>query len=136
MNAELLSCRFLKTPPRWCVDNEHAKRSVKKLTIDDGLMPNNNSPSVAAATVDEYLATNGVLKTIRTDGSYREALKQIKNLMMAEPDTAEGKRLDAIITVVGVYESKHQQGAGSNITTNIAGLTVPKEFAPKNINSI
>lgn len=136
MNAELLSGRFLKTPSRWRVDNERAKRSLKKLTINNGLMPNNNSPSVAAATADECLVANDALKTIRSDYDYRERLKQIKNLMMAEPDTAEGKRLDAMITVVGVYESKHQLGAGSNITTNIAGLTVPKEFAVENINGI
>lgn len=80
--------------------------------------------------------TNAVLKTIRTNDDYREVLKEIESLMMAEPDTAEGKRLDAMITVVGVYESKHQLGAGSNITTTIAGLTVPKEFAPENINGI
>ena len=47
------------------------------------------------------------IKPIRTDADYREALKQIESLMMAAPDTAEGERLDVMVTLVEAYESKH-----------------------------
>ncbi len=33
-----------------------------KRFVDDGMMPNDNSPSVPAATLDEFLVANGVLK--------------------------------------------------------------------------
>ncbi len=47
------------------------------------------------------------IKPIKTDADYREALKQIESLMMAEPDSAEGERLDVMVTLVEAYESKH-----------------------------
>jgi HTH-type transcriptional regulator / antitoxin HigA len=47
------------------------------------------------------------IKPIKTDADYREALKQIESLMMAAPDTAEGERLDVMVTLVEAYESKH-----------------------------
>ncbi len=47
------------------------------------------------------------IKPIKTDADYREALKQIESLMMAAPDTAEGERLDVMVTLVEAYESKY-----------------------------
>ena len=47
------------------------------------------------------------IKPIKTDADYREALKHIESLMMAAPDTAEGERLDVMVTLVEAYESKH-----------------------------
>jgi HTH-type transcriptional regulator/antitoxin HigA len=47
------------------------------------------------------------IKPIKTDADYREALKQIESLMMAAPDTAEGEKLDVMVTLVEAYESKH-----------------------------
>ena len=47
------------------------------------------------------------IKPIKNDADYREALKQIESLMMAAPDTAEGERLDVMVTLVEAYESKH-----------------------------
>jgi HTH-type transcriptional regulator/antitoxin HigA len=47
------------------------------------------------------------IRPIRTDADYRAALKEIENLMMAEPDTPEGEKLDVLTTLVEAYEAKH-----------------------------
>jgi HTH-type transcriptional regulator/antitoxin HigA len=47
------------------------------------------------------------IKPIKTDSDYREVLKEIETLMMASPDTAEGEKLDVLVTLVAAYESKH-----------------------------
>lgn len=47
------------------------------------------------------------IRPIKTDADYRAALNDIKNLMMAEPDTVEGEKLDILVTLVEAYEAKH-----------------------------
>ena len=47
------------------------------------------------------------IKPIRTDGDYREALKQVEGPMMAEPDTSEGEKLDVLVTLLEAYERKN-----------------------------
>ena len=47
------------------------------------------------------------IKPIKSDADYRAALKEIENLMMAEPDTLEGEKLDVLVTLVEAYERKH-----------------------------
>ena len=47
------------------------------------------------------------IKPIKTDSDYRAALKEIETLMMAEPDTQEGEKLDVLVTLVEAYEKKH-----------------------------
>ena len=47
------------------------------------------------------------IKPIKTDADYRAALKEIETLMMAEPDTPEGEKLDILVTLVEAYERKH-----------------------------
>ncbi|MCO1337247.1 transcriptional regulator, partial [Microbulbifer sp. OS29] len=47
------------------------------------------------------------IKPIRTDADYCAALKEIEMLMMAEPGTPEGEKLDVLVTLVEAYESKH-----------------------------
>ena len=47
------------------------------------------------------------IKPIKTDADYRAVLKEIEMLMMAEPDTAEGEKLDVLATLVEAYEKKH-----------------------------
>lgn len=47
------------------------------------------------------------IKPIKTDADYRAALKEIESLMMAEPDTPEGEKLDVLVTLVEAYERKH-----------------------------
>ena len=47
------------------------------------------------------------IKPIKIDADYRAALKEIETLMMAEPDTPEGEKLDVLVTLVEAYESKH-----------------------------
>jgi HTH-type transcriptional regulator/antitoxin HigA len=47
------------------------------------------------------------IKPIKTDNDYRAALKEIESLMMAEPNTDEGEKLDVLVTLVEAYERKH-----------------------------
>ena len=47
------------------------------------------------------------IKPIKTDADYRAALKEIGMLMVAEPDTQEGEKLDVLVTLVEAYEQKH-----------------------------
>ncbi|EGQ8444442.1 transcriptional regulator [Vibrio cholerae] len=46
------------------------------------------------------------IRPIKTDADYRAALNDIENLMMAEPDTIEGEKLDILVTLVEAYEAK------------------------------
>lgn len=47
------------------------------------------------------------IKPIRTKANYRDALKQIEKLMSAKANTAEGEKLDVLVTLVEAYERKH-----------------------------
>lgn len=47
------------------------------------------------------------IKPVKTDADYRAALKEIESLMMAQPDTPDGEKLDVLVTLVEAYESKH-----------------------------
>ena len=47
------------------------------------------------------------IKPIKTKTAYRVALKEIDLLMMARATTAEGDRLDVLVTLVETYERKH-----------------------------
>ena len=47
------------------------------------------------------------IKPIRTEADYDAALAAIDALMDAEPGTAEGDRLDVLVTLVEAYEEKH-----------------------------
>ena len=46
------------------------------------------------------------IKPIKTDADYRAALKEVENLMSATPDTAEGDRLDVMVTLIEAYEAR------------------------------
>jgi HTH-type transcriptional regulator/antitoxin HigA len=46
------------------------------------------------------------IKPIRTEADYLAALNEIESLMSAEFDSAEGERLDVMVTLVEAYESK------------------------------
>ena len=46
------------------------------------------------------------IKPIRTKADYRAALKQIEKLMNARANTAEGEKLDVLVTLVEAYERK------------------------------
>lgn len=47
------------------------------------------------------------IKPIKTDADYRTALKEVEALMMAEPNTPEGEKLDVLVTLIEAYERKH-----------------------------
>ena len=47
------------------------------------------------------------IKPIKTDADYRATLREIENLMMADPDTPEGEKLDVLTTLVEAYEARH-----------------------------
>ena len=46
------------------------------------------------------------IKPIKTDVDYQSALKEAESLMMAKPNTAEGDKLDVLVTLIEAYESK------------------------------
>ncbi len=47
------------------------------------------------------------IKPIQTKTDCRAALKEIELLMRAAPGSAEGERLDVLVTLVEPYEKKH-----------------------------
>jgi HTH-type transcriptional regulator/antitoxin HigA len=47
------------------------------------------------------------IKPIRTKANYRDALKQIEKLMNAKANSADGEKLDVLVTLVESYERKH-----------------------------
>ncbi len=48
-----------------------------------------------------------MIKPIRTEADYKEALHEIENLMNARPETEEADRLDVLVTLVEAYEARH-----------------------------
>ena len=47
------------------------------------------------------------IKPIKTKADHRTALCEIELLMMAEPNTPEGEKLDVLVTLVEAWEHKH-----------------------------
>jgi len=47
------------------------------------------------------------IKPIKTESDYQEALKEIKKLWDATPDTPEGDRLEIVMALVESYENNH-----------------------------
>ena len=47
------------------------------------------------------------IRPIKTEADYQAALQTIESLMMAEPDSPEGDRLDVLATLVEAYERVH-----------------------------
>ena len=47
------------------------------------------------------------IKPIKTKADYRAALKDVEALMGAKANTADGERLDVLVTLIVAYEWKH-----------------------------
>ena len=47
------------------------------------------------------------IKPIKTKADYRAALKDVEALMGAKANTADGERLDVLVTLIEAYERKH-----------------------------
>jgi HTH-type transcriptional regulator/antitoxin HigA len=47
------------------------------------------------------------IKPIHNEADYQAALKEIENLIEAQPGTPEGDRLDVMVTLVEAYEARH-----------------------------
>jgi len=47
------------------------------------------------------------IKAIKTEKDYHQALVDIEALMQAQAGTAEGEKLDVLVTLVESYEKKH-----------------------------
>ncbi len=47
------------------------------------------------------------IKPIRNEADYRAALQVVEQLMLVQPDTAEGEKLDVMVTLIEAYEAKH-----------------------------
>jgi len=48
-----------------------------------------------------------MITKIKNNKDHEAALKRIEEIFEAEPDTPEGKELDALSTLVETYEKKH-----------------------------
>ena len=46
---------------------------------------------------------------IAKDSDYQRALREVEGLMRAKPNTPEGERLDALVTLVETWEAKHHR---------------------------
>lgn len=49
------------------------------------------------------------ITAVSTEADYDQTLKEIDELFRAEPGTAEGDRLDVLVTLVEAYEAKHYE---------------------------
>ena len=47
------------------------------------------------------------IKPIKTKADYRATLKEVESLMGAKANTADGERLDVLVTLIEAYERKH-----------------------------
>tara|TARA_B100001059_G_scaffold61828_1_gene57636 strand:+ start:163180 stop:163554 length:375 start_codon:yes stop_codon:yes gene_type:complete len=47
------------------------------------------------------------IRPIRNDADYRAALHEVEQLMLAQPDTPDGEKLDVMVTLIEAYEAKH-----------------------------
>ena len=47
------------------------------------------------------------IKPIKTKADYRAALKDVEALMGSKANTADGERLDVLVTLIEAYERKH-----------------------------
>jgi HTH-type transcriptional regulator/antitoxin HigA len=75
------------------------------------------------------------IRPIRTRADHRAALKEIEGLMGAAPRTADGDRLDVLVTLVEAWERKHEPMdlpdpvAAIRFRMEQSGLT-PKDLVP------
>jgi HTH-type transcriptional regulator / antitoxin HigA len=47
------------------------------------------------------------IRPIRTKADHRSALKEVERLWGADPGTADGDRVDVLVTLIEAYEAKH-----------------------------
>lgn len=48
-----------------------------------------------------------VIHPVKTETDYHNTLKEIESLMLAKAETADGDRLDVLVTLIEAYERKH-----------------------------
>lgn len=47
------------------------------------------------------------IRPIKTKADYRTALKEVERFWEAEPGTADGDRVDVLVTLIEAFEAKH-----------------------------
>src|SRR6185295_4405303 len=47
------------------------------------------------------------IRPIKTKADYRTALKEVERLWKAEPGTADGDRVDVLVTLIEAFEARH-----------------------------
>jgi HTH-type transcriptional regulator/antitoxin HigA len=47
------------------------------------------------------------IRPIKTESDYRQALAEVETLMMSEPDSPGGEKLDVLTTLLEAYERTH-----------------------------
>lgn len=65
---------------------------------------------------------------ICADEEYEVALKEIERLIKALPGTSEGNRLDALVTLVQVYETEHHAVDAPNLIALTQFVTEQREL--------
>lgn len=73
---------------------------------------------------------------IRTKADYRRTLKEIELLMDAVPNSAEGERLDILVTLVEAYEKRHLALDLPDPVEAIKFHMEQKGLTPKDLESI
>ena len=74
-----------------------------------------------------------MIKPIRNESDYRDALSQIESLMGAQADTAEGDQLDVLATLVEAYERKAYPMDAPDPVEAIKFYMEQNEMTPKDL---
>ena len=70
------------------------------------------------------------IRPIRSDEDHAAALEQIDHLWGADPDTAEGVRLEILLTLVDTYEETHHAIPPSDPVSAIEFMRVSRLTPP------
>ena len=70
------------------------------------------------------------IRPIRSDEDHAAALEQIDHLWGADPDTAEGARLEILLTLVDTYEETHHAIPPSDPVSAIEFMRVSRLTPP------
>jgi len=76
---------------------------------------------------------SGEIKPIRTKKDYESTLREIESLMDARPKTAQGDRLDVLVTLVEAYEARHYPMDNPDPIEAIKYAMEIRELAPKDL---
>ncbi len=76
------------------------------------------------------------IRPIRSDEDHAVALKEIDHLWGADPDTAEGARLEVLLTLVDAYEEVHHPIPPSDPITAIEFMMEQRGLTRRDLESM